>query len=311
MTTTQAALALLSLLALACAEANSPLAPYSARVEASFVSGAAAAALGADGLLRIPTPPPGPYSQIDANRAVVLAQAYLTTFGQLANYTWKSDRQGVIDAGRLHTCARVVLAQSAYEPLPATVSVFTRKQFGAFWLVPACDIGTTPVVIIAVSIHDTDVTINASGYLSQPPPSGANFLSMGIPVGVELPTTPEAAVKLTAQTTGRRVDKIPQFVREGGYKAPWLGVWTMGLDAPLNVLDAETDGVESLTDAFAGFFDSWTLALLRKADPSGDPQTETLRDNYIDGDGNGRPDFAATYRDVASPRFERIVLQRH
>ena len=144
---------------------DDPVAPESPsvpRVLESYVTGEAAKLLDASGRLILPAPIPGQFPEIPASRASELAQAFVTTFGPYAKGDWEEWRGRTIRVERLTVCGRVTYARSSYEPALPDLTLWARKLLGSWWLVTLCD-GKSAEVLIAVSVHDTDVRIDGRG----------------------------------------------------------------------------------------------------------------------------------------------------
>ena len=227
----------------------------------TYVTGEAAKLLGTDGHLVLPAPVPGQYPEISAVRAGELAQAYLTTFGRLLKGLWEERRGQTIVVENLKVCGRITNARSSYEPASPVQTLWGRKQIGSWWLVTLCD-GKSPEVVVAVSLHDADLSIDARGWVVQPEPSGQNFLSIGIPRGAVVPIPPEAAVVMAATESRARVASVPEFVMLPKPAAPWLGAWQMEMEKPLRFIGVAS-GLRTTTNRLSvGYDELWPVRLL-------------------------------------------------
>lgn len=253
------------MLSAACQDRDLAGPPADPSVAKSLVTGAAAAALDDQGRFVLSRPESGPYVEISGPRALELASAFLNQYGHIGVGVYEDDRGAKINLKELRPCPRVVYALSAYEAAPPVASLFMRKMLGSHWLVSFCGRSGMPEVMIAVSAHNTDVTVE-NGRLVEPGQMGANFRSMGVPVGVQLPPSPETAVLLAATSTGKRVSEVPVYTMPLRPKAPWLGVWTLGLEAPARVRGVSSDISRTTASLAVGFANSWNPAVL-DADP--------------------------------------------
>lgn len=225
----------------------------------SHVAGEAAALLDANGHFQLPAPQ-AQTPEISASRATDLARSYLTTFGKLADGTWEEQRGLKIASEQLRPCGRVTYARTSYEPLVGR-SLWAQKLVGNWWLVMLCD-GSSAQVLIAVSAHSVDVTIDERGRLVQPPVDGNNFMTIGIRAGESVPIAPEAAVIEAATRGGARVTNVPEFVVRPRPAAPWLGAWRVSYEKPIQVTGMRSGITSSVTDLAVGYDDAWRVRLL-------------------------------------------------
>jgi hypothetical protein len=241
---------------------------------------------------------------IPQERASQLAEAYLRTYAQIAAPYWAKDRGAQIDYRSLRSCNRPIYARTAYASPEASASNLLRKQLGSYWLVHVCDAASGPVVIIAVSVHNTDVEVASDGRIHSPAPSGANFHVMGIPVSAEVPLSAETAVRYAASISLRSVEQVPLFVREAGAKAPWLGVWHLRLDVPINVVGKESNHRQSIRDVQVGYPETWKPELLRPAPLPGPKEAVVI--DYVSDPTKSHTLLLSALGHV---RFERITVE--
>ena len=233
-------------LAWACSQREAVAPPYQVPwVLDAYVTGDAAKLLDADGHLLLPSPVPGQYPEISAGRAAELTRAYLTTFGRLRKGSWEEWRGQKILVENLKVCGRITFARSSYEPASPIRTLWGRKQIGSWRRVTLCD-GKLPEVVFAVSLHNTDLSIDARGWVVQPEASGVNFKRIGIPRGAVLPIPPEVAVRMAAIESRARVASVPEFVMLPKPAAPWLGAWQMTMEKALRLVGL-TSGVRATT----------------------------------------------------------------
>jgi hypothetical protein len=216
-------------------------------------------------------------TEISSARAVQLATAFVTTFGRLIVGEWEAQRGLKIDVTRLRACGRVTYALSSYELLEGR-SLWAQKLVGSWWLVSLCD-GTSPQALIAVSAHNTDVTIDDRGWLVQPPVGGNNFMTRGIPAGESVPVTPEEAVILAGTTTGTRIDRAPEFVSRPRPAAPWLGAWQLHFERPVTVTGIQSNRTSQESTLGVGYGASWEVVLLGRAASVSQRGGDTIADH--------------------------------
>lgn len=249
----------LCLLTVASCDAREPTAPF-ARVAPKYVTGAAAAAVGQDGRFMLLKGEAGPYPEISEELAVKLAIAFVHDYARIGRGYLEEERGGPVHLDLLKPCSRSFYVRSAYDPVPAEVSVFTRKVLGAQWLVPFCA-GATAEVMVAVSAHAWDTEFG-TGEALLPNTGSANFMMEGLPAGVEIPLSPEAAVNLAGQSTGRLINRVPELTMRPRPKGPMLAVWSISMDGPAS-FSRQATGREFETSAiFVGPFDSWQPRML-------------------------------------------------
>jgi len=261
-----------------CTQDRNPTAPPISSVDLSYVTGEAAEAVNSLGHFQFPMPAAGAYPQISESEAVTLASADLGFYGKVAVGLYEKDRGGPIKLDRLKPCPRAFLAATGYEPVQPQISEFTRKVVGSYWVVSFCD-GSVPQVSIAVSVHATQAgLLSKSGVVDLTKASGADFNPMGVPIGVQIPLSPEEAVTIAAKATGKRISSIPELIIPPWPASPHLARWRLALEAPVRVRGSKSRVSRSTTELFVGVFDSWRSVLL-EADPSSSAErSETFFD---------------------------------
>lgn len=236
-----------SILLIACDGGRIAGAGPPAEVDARpFVTGAAAASLGADGLFRLPEPS-SPTSRpiVSPGLAPRLALSYVLSFGHALKRYWDQEHGRPIHIGGLKPDARVFYASTPYAPFPEGYHPGFAHAFGPFYLT-AMNSGSTPVLRVAVAAYATEVQIDADGKISRPVDAGSEFVSQGIPLDTMKPdlasfVSPEAAVVTVAQLTGAKVSELPELMRRGMPFGPFSAVWKLTLDRAVRVR-ARKDG---------------------------------------------------------------------
>jgi len=226
----RAAAVLLAFL-IACDRDPAPSSPTSTPLAASYVVGAAAAALQPDGQFVQDNPEsPDGTPMISEKRAGQLALAYVRAFGRSFHETWERERGGAIDLTTLSP-GRIYFAHSPYGAFPAGFHPAMRRTYGPYFLVPLQSNGT-PVIMMAVSAYNTDVGIDKDGLIVLPKLSGMGFLHSGIPTTSSLyaPLSPEDAVKHAFEVGHARISEPPRLMLLGHTKTPLLAAWQVTLD---------------------------------------------------------------------------------
>jgi hypothetical protein len=205
-----------------------------------YVTGAAAANLGPDGLFLYPAPlAPAIEPIISAERARELALSFALSFGPALERYWKQEHGRSFDFTRLEAEPRVFYQRTPYELFPDGFHGAFRRIFGPFYLVRLSS-GGQPRMSVAVSAYNTNVAIFPDGRLNRPMESGGDFFANGFPADptrrdVVAPLTPEEAVAHVASLTGVRVTEVPEAVRMVWNWGPLGGGWKLTLEQPITV----------------------------------------------------------------------------
>jgi len=197
----------------------------------TVVTGAAAAALQANGQFELPAAPPG---MVTDSQARALSAAFVRMFGVFFVDFWEhDDRAGPIDLATLRVCGRSYYARSPYEPLPSSASFVLRQTYGSYWLTSLCGVNGNAQVSVAVPAVDTQFHVDSVGYITGIAGiDSARFLPVGIAPGFSVPPSPESAVREVAQWTGRRVVEVPELVLQPPSYFPQLAKWRVQLGVP-------------------------------------------------------------------------------
>jgi hypothetical protein len=291
------------LLAAACSRERSATAPATT-VDRRFVTGEAAAALKENGQIAVRSDIAVDGSEIDEQRAVQLASAYLHDYGALAQRQYEADRGAPINLTALAPCPRAFYAVSAYNESSAAISENGRRLIGGQWLVSFCNPGGSPEISVAVSSRATDLT-TTNGARQLPNPGQNNFFSAGVPVRVAaVPPSPESIIALAATLTGKRVAKVPELILPLRPFAPQLARWHVTMESPVDVRGTATGAHERTAELYAGFGDTWQSVGLQRA-VSSPSQQELVRDLV-----NGIViNVAITRREGTPHRYEPAVVE--
>jgi hypothetical protein len=118
------------------------------RASPGSVTGAAADAIGDDGLFVLPSPVDEGFPQISAEQAQALAAAWVRRFALMGLAHLEREYGRPLDLSRLQEC-RLVFARSPYQPLPAEAPLALRNLVAAKFLVTFCS-GSRPAVSAAL-----------------------------------------------------------------------------------------------------------------------------------------------------------------
>jgi hypothetical protein len=204
-----------------------------------YVTGAAAANLGPDGLFSYPIAvAPAAEPIISAARARELAVSYTLSFGPALEERWRQQHGQAFDYRELQADGRVLFQSTPFEMFPDGYHSAFRRTFGPYYLVRLGTEGHHRMSV-AVSAYTTDVAILPDGRLNRPSESGAEFFERGFPADSTTdemaPLWPEAAVVHVARLTGTRVSEVPEFVRMVWNWGPLGGGWKLTLDRAIRV----------------------------------------------------------------------------
>ncbi len=204
------------------------------------VTGAAAAAIGADGRFDLAAPTaPAQVPIITAARAGELAKAMLRTYGQFLEPSWERQRGGEIDLNSLEMEPRIFFAETPYRVFPDGVHPTYKRTAGPSYLVRFASNGET-VLVIAVSAYNTDIEIDSNGATVLPFYSGGDFFPIGVSPGPNvgwgyMPVTPEEAAAAAAARTRSRVAGVPRLVRRSFDYHPAESLWEIDMERPVNL----------------------------------------------------------------------------
>jgi hypothetical protein len=246
---------------------HADIAGPSAGLDASVLTGVAAQSLDATGHFILPLHGADSTGEISVDRARRIATAYLSTLSSVKDML-DGDRGAPIHWGLLTPCPRAYYVESAYSDVPTDAPMVIQKQARSQWLVGFC-YGTTEEMVVAISAYATDVTLSDDGSRITAPGVG-NFLPMGVPVGAEVPMSPEATAIATAAASRRRVAEVPQLVMRSIPAAPVIAVWRVGLESDVTVSGELTHVARPRRTVFAGPLNGWRSPAFADAIPPAD-----------------------------------------
>jgi hypothetical protein len=225
-------------------------------VDTAWVTGAAREAVLPSGLLQLAVIADAVLPEIDEARARALANAWLLDIAPQLASAFSRDHQSRVHAQSMSLCGRVYYANSAHTPVELNAPLSAIRALGPSWLVPMCQDGR-PVVTLSVAANATDMRI-VDGHLRFPKYHGNEFFAFGFPSSAgDLPVTPERAIEIAYQTTGKRVAAAPQLIRGPFGDPAQYAYWRMQLEAPatLYLVGGVTVAKQEI---FVGRRDAWT-----------------------------------------------------
>ena len=194
-------------------------------------------------------PPAGEHHRIiTPEQAVRLATAFVHGFrsykdlprglhGERLSHMDKAHGD-VIDFQALRPGSQVYFPATPYGPLADSVPELIREAYGPHYIIPFHDPQGTQVLVVAVPAEDLGYWIDERGRVRPPGGTGGiRIYSTIVSASAEypVPLTPECAVRLVGQATGRRVLRVPEAVYPGRPWAPTILYWQLTLDAPVQV----------------------------------------------------------------------------
>lgn len=224
-------------------------------LEPSMLTAQAAASLDETGHFDLHAPSPLE-AEIDGNQAVRIASVWTKQFGRFFLDHLEKERGYPIDLFALRVCGAPMYAEAAYEPASAAVPAPIRRGTGAWWLVTMCDASGAPVLSLAVSALDTDVSVVGDTLRYAVPLSGNEVIPRALPSGshAPMPPTPEQAAALVAHLTGRKVAQVPELIAPPLFRlAPQSARWAVTLDSAVLIHGVRTGERYHTHEVYVGY----------------------------------------------------------
>lgn len=252
---TLAIFALATISLISCASERVTTTPFDFSTTKDYVTGDAAAALGATGKFRLSESLTNPANEISQAAAEKIAVSYARRFGRYHVGRWEGEVGRRIDLSDLSVCDRAFYSRSAYA-IPMDAPKEIRRQLGTRWLVSLCDSRGTPLVSLSFSPEATELGADLSATSLAVP--DAYFRSSGIApsVRVTVPIAPEAAAAEASKFSLLRVSGVPELVRPPHPESDLLSRWRTPLEAELSVLalsSTNSDASQLTAEVFVGF----------------------------------------------------------
>ncbi|HEX5386733.1 MAG TPA: hypothetical protein VFW66_08550 [Gemmatimonadales bacterium] len=221
---------------------------------AAFVTNAAQAALGPNGLFQLPTESPNANEATSA-RARQLALAWVADIGPQLRGLLEREHGSAIDFSSLMPCGRPLYATAAFEPMAPDVPIGIRRPYGAQWIIGLCDGHGVLTVSLAVSALTTDVETDAGHLGPSKPGSGSEFFAMGVPSSWDSPVglSPERAVAQMGAALGARIIAPPVLIAASPTEAyPQGALWRLDLEHPLALKTHSGRAIAAAQTIYAG-----------------------------------------------------------
>ncbi len=231
-----------------------------------WVVGEAVANLNEAGHFHLPPPrSPTGAAILFPERAIELATAYVhqrTSYKDLPrNFHGErlshmdKEHGDIIDFQSLRPGPRAYFPQIPYGPVADSLPEYVREAYGPYYLVPFYSRGGLEVMVVSVAAEATGLRIDQEGRVR--PPGGTGSLPFNrevVSAGVEypVPLTPECAVRLVAEATGRKVIRVPELIHPGRLWHPAVTYWKLALDQPVAVRGDSTRRVDNLREIYIG-----------------------------------------------------------
>jgi len=281
----RAALALACTVTAGCQDQASIVPPDDSGINRAFVTGAAAAALDADGRFALESAGTWARAELTESQAVVLTDYYARKLAPtLPSYFERSHGQP-IDFAQLRQCGRVYYAASPYLEPPSSTPRALVNTLSPRWLVTYCDGNELPALSVSVASTATSLRL-LEGSIDPASEVGMEFEADGIPAGAATPMAPERAVERLAQEARRRVATVPRLVLPGFPYVAATARWQLDLETPVEAHGGSGTRIERR------FFVGWALREWRL-------ETAT-----------GAPPVAGQSEHVILPSGERITFSR-
>jgi hypothetical protein len=309
---------------LACESTSSPEVLVHHTVTPEMVTGAAAAALRADGSLTLTLP--GTFSgqlSIEEARAQALQFARYVTNNGLLRGVVENERGGYwTDPHLLTLCDDAFFVRSQLglihnDSLAGTPILSLLQRFRSQWLIPLCGSAREPQMTIQAAINGNDIR-----FTNGEPIEPYSFLSTawyarGVPLNWPHPlsVSAERAVRFAYETFGVRVTEVPElFLRgdvlpSGHYYHPagsarTCSRWRVVLESNVTIrgttsLETDTTNVIYVGSLSCGAFDVIPWIHRPVAD-----QPATVLMNYVDETVSPPKNWVLTVVVIAPLRFE-------
>ncbi len=194
--------------------------------------------------------------EIDGKHAIALAVAFWHDARRYVIGTVSADRGAQVHGEELTPCGRAYYAASAYQSTEAASSTALKKAKGSHWLVGLCYHGVQEVVV-AVSAQAQDVEVLQASANALSHPGRSNFFAMGVPVGAEIPISPEKAVTVAAERTGERISAVPRLRMRPFPSSPLLAVWELRIEREVEVQLTKTHRTTVANLLYSGPLNGW------------------------------------------------------
>lgn len=198
-------------------------------VTPEMVTGAAAAALDADGYFRLPIPTLGPHQVLlaEATEQTLQFARYATNNGLLRGAIEESRGGYWTDPHLLTACPRDVyfvrsqLGAISVDTLPPSGRALLLRQFGPQWLVPLCGAMGEPQMTVQIAVDGNDIRFHANAPVEPYYALSTAYFGRGIPLGWPdaLPVSAERAVRFAYDQVKVPIAEVPELFYRGSVEA--------------------------------------------------------------------------------------------
>jgi hypothetical protein len=213
----------------ACRDTTRLVRPDDSGVDRAYVTGAAAAALDADGRFRLETGSGWQRPELSEVQAAALADVYAFRLAPTLPSWFERHRGAKIDFASLRRCGRAFYAFSPYVEPPDALLAGRVNAVASRWMFTYCDGEESPAISVAVATTATHLRI-VNGRIDGSTWRGMEFHGAGIPLGTTAPILPERAAERLAQESGARVASVPRLMLTGVGYFPQSARWMLDLD---------------------------------------------------------------------------------
>jgi hypothetical protein len=309
---------------LACESTSSPDVIIHHTVTPEMVTGAAAAALRADGRLTLSLPATlsGQLSIQDARPQALQFARYVTNNGLLRGVV-ESERGGFwTDPHLLTLCDDAFIVRSQlglihHDSLVGTPILSLLQRFRSQWLIPLCGSDDEPQMTAQAAIDGNDIRF-ADGEPIEP----FSFLSTawyarGVPLDWPhpLPISAERAVRFVYETFGVRISEVPElFLRgdvlaSGHYFHPpgsarTCNRWRVVLESNVTIRGTTSSETDTTNEIYVGALSCSAFDVTPWIHRPTTEQPSTVLMSYVDETVSPPKSWVVTVSVVAPLRFE-------
>ena len=245
-----------SILAAGCGGPTEPGGSKALQVDMAWVTGAAAAAVGSDGLFRFESPAPNATGELVRDSVLALADAAVRFLGGSVGGAWgqvESEHGAPIDYRAVRRCRRVVRRLAMFLDPGSDTPHYIRTPLGPSEQIDYCDTDGWPVLGVEVFVW-TKARALGDGTIAFPTPLGTEFTVRGHPIRPTVDLSPEYAVQKIFSVIGLRIAQIPEMDGCLSPLVPCIGRiglhWVITLERKVRVKLVESDRTME-TDRFA------------------------------------------------------------
>ena len=214
-------------LLLACESTSSPVLVYERDVTTEMVTGAALAALRADGRLtpETATTTGAQLSQQEARAQTLQFARYVTNNGLLRGVV-ENERGGFwTDPHLLTICEDAYYVHSQFAPIThdslGEPGISYLKRYGGQWLIPLCGSSNEPQMTVQVAIDGNTIRFSNGEPIQPYAFLNTAWNARGVPLSWPdaLTISAERAVRFAYETFGVRVAEVPQLIARADFAA--------------------------------------------------------------------------------------------